>query len=67
MKEKEFKECVQLIVSIHLFNSILHCIIVNLLKRDMFFEKVYDVPIGIRLLEKIPSLRKLSYDWKHRW
>ncbi|XP_046449069.1 glucose-6-phosphate exchanger SLC37A2-like [Daphnia pulex] len=33
----------------------------------MFFEKVYDVPIGIRLLEKIPSLRKLSYDWKHRW
>ncbi|XP_046640771.1 glucose-6-phosphate exchanger SLC37A2-like isoform X2 [Daphnia pulicaria] len=33
----------------------------------MFFEKVYDVPIGIRLLEKIPSLRKLSYDWKNRW
>ena len=34
---------------------------------NMLFEKVYDVPIGMRLLHKIPILRNLSCVWKNRW
>lgn len=31
----------------------------------MLLEQVYDVPVGIRLLEKIPFIRNISYDWKN--
>lgn len=33
----------------------------------MILEQVYDVPIGVRLLEKVSCLRNLSDLWKLRW
>ncbi|XP_045033021.1 glucose-6-phosphate exchanger SLC37A2 isoform X3 [Daphnia magna] len=33
----------------------------------MLLEKIYDVPIGIRILEKVSFLKNLSSVWKNRW
>ena len=31
----------------------------------MLLEQVYDVPMGVRLLRKIPFIRNISYDRKN--
>ena len=31
----------------------------------MLLEQVYDVPLGIRLLEEIPGIRNISYKLKN--
>ena len=28
-------------------------------------EQVFDVPLGVRLLEKIPFIKNISYNWKN--
>lgn len=33
----------------------------------MLLEQVFDVPLGVRLVEKIPFIKNLSYDAKNSW
>ena len=33
----------------------------------MFVDNVSDVPLGVRLLNKVPFLKNLSYNWKNYW
>ncbi len=30
-------------------------------------EQVFDVPLGVRLLNKIPCIKRMPYNWKHYW